>query len=70
MKVVYMYDLYHMHSISLSLYNGYKLNSYLTCFHQGFIAQLAEHHTSIVEVMGLNPVGASEFFLSFLYNCF
>ena len=51
-------------------YNGYKLNSHLTCFWRGFIAQLVEHRTGIVEVMGSNPVRASEFFLGFICNCF
>ena len=37
----------------------YKLNSLLTCFQQGFIAQLVEHRTSIAEVMGSNPIEAS-----------
>ena len=40
----------------------------LTCFRQGFIAQLVEHRTGIADVMGLNPVGASEFFLGFICN--
>ena len=35
----------------------------LTCFRRGFIAQSVEHRTDIVEVMGSNPVGASEFLL-------
>ena len=66
----YMYDLYHIHFTSFSSYNGYKLNSHLTCFLRGFIAQLVEHHhTSITEVMGLNPIRASEFFLGFICNC-
>ena len=30
----------------------YKLYSHLTCFQQGFIAQLVEHHTGIAEVNG------------------
>ena len=34
------------------------------------VAQSVEHHTSIAEAMGSNPVGASEFFLGFLCNCF
>ena len=38
----------------------------MTCFQQGFIAQSVEHHTSIAEVIGLNPLGASEFFLGFI----
>ena len=32
------------------------------CFQRGFTAQLEEHRTGIAEVLGLNPVGASEFF--------
>ena len=32
-------------------------------------AQLVEHRTGITEVVGLNPVGASEFFLGFICNC-
>ena len=35
-----------MHIISLSSYNGHKLNSLLTCFQKGFIAQLLEHCTT------------------------
>ena len=57
-------------------YNGYKLNSQLTCSRGGFIAQSVEHCTGITEVMGLNPVEASEFFsglclylLKLLHNC-
>ena len=42
----------------------------MTCFQQGFIAQLVEHHNGITEVMGSNPVRASEFFLGFICNCF
>ena len=52
--------------MSLSSYNGYKLNSLLTYSQRGFIAQLLEHCTGITEV----PLGASEFFLGFLCNCF
>ena len=54
---------------SFSSYNGYKLNSHLTCFRRGFIAQSAEHRTGIAEVMGSNPVGTSEFFLGFICSC-
>ena len=50
-------------------YNRYKLNSQLTCSRGGFIAQLVEHRTSIAEVMGSNPIGASDFFLGFLCTC-
>ena len=65
-SAVHSYDLYCIHIMS---YNGYKLNSHLTCFQWGFIAQLVEHCTGIVEDMGPNPVGASEFFLGFICNC-
>ena len=34
-----------------------------------FIDQSVEHRTGIAEVMGSNPVGASEFFLNFICNC-
>ena len=44
------------------------LNWHLTCFQRGFIAQSVEHHTGIAEVLGSNPVGASEFFLGFICN--
>ena len=53
----------YIHIMSFSSYNGYKLNSHLTCFQRGFIAQLVEHRTDIAEVMGLNPVGASGLYL-------
>ena len=49
--------------------NGYKLNSHLTCFRWGFIARLVEDRTGIAEVMRLNPVETSEFFLGFIRNC-
>ena len=45
-------------------YNGYKLNSHLTYFWRGFIAQSVEHRTGIVEVMGLNPIGAWALFVT------
>ena len=32
-------------------------------------SSVVEHHTGIAEVMGSNPVGASEFFLGFICNC-
>ena len=37
------------HLISLSSYDGYKLNLLLACFQQGFIAQLVEDCTGITE---------------------
>ena len=45
------------------------INSHSTCFQQGFIAQSVEHCAGITEVMGLNPVRVSEFFLGFICNC-
>ena len=63
-----LYNLYHIHFTSFTSYNGDNLNSQLTCFRRGFIAQSVEHRTGIAEVMGSNPVGASEFFLGFLCN--
>ena len=41
----------------------------LICFERGFIAQLVEHRTGVVEVMGSTSVEASDFFLGFLCNC-
>ena len=46
---------------SLHITDGYKLNSHLTCFQRGFIAQLVEHHTGIMEVVGS--------ILGFICNC-
>ena len=44
--------------------------SHLTCFLRGFIAQSVDwHRTGIAEIMGPNPVEASEFFLGFICNC-
>ena len=62
-------DLYHIHFTSFSSCNGYKLNLHLTCFRRGFIAQSVESHIGIAEVMGLNPVGDSEFWVFFICNC-
>ena len=61
--------LYHLQTISISSYNGYKLNALLTYYERGFIAQSVEHRNGIAEVMGSNPVGPSEFFLAFICNC-
>ena len=41
----------------------------MPCFRQGFIAQLVEHCTSIVEVVGSNPIGDSEFFWALFCIC-
>ena len=40
LSVVHIYDLYHVHIISVSSYNRYKLYSLLTCFQWVVIAQL------------------------------
>ena len=63
------WDIIHMYTLSHYLH-GYKLNSLLTYFQQGFIAQLVEHCTDIAEVMSSNPFEASVFFLGFLCDCF
>ena len=60
----------HVHITPFSSYNGYKWNLHLTCFQQGFIAQLVEHQTSITEVMGSNPVEASKKNSGLSWNCF
>ena len=46
-------------------------SSQLTCSRGGFIAQSVEHRPGLAEVMGLNPVEASDFFsgLSLYLNC-
>ena len=59
--ILYLQFIYMIYSKCTALpspYNGYKLNSLLTYFQRGFIAQLVEHHTGITEVMGSNPVEA------------
>ena len=52
-----------MHFTLFSSCNGYKLNSHLTCFQRGFIAQSVEHHTGITEIM------VSNFFWALFCNC-
>ena len=39
LSAVHSYDLCHVHIMSFSSYNRCKLNSHLTCFQRGFIAQ-------------------------------
>ena len=68
LSAVHSHDLYNIHFRSFSSYNWYKLNSHSTCFRRGFIAQSVEHRTGIAKVVGLNPVGDSEFFLGFICN--
>ena len=64
-----LYYLYHIHFTAFSSYNGYKLNSHVTCFRPGFIAQPVENRTGVAEAMGSNPIGASIFYLGFIRNC-
>ena len=52
LSAVHSYDLYHVHFTPFSSSNGYKLNSHLTCFLRGFVAQSVEHRAGIAEVMG------------------
>ena len=68
LSVEHSYNLYHIHIMPFSSHDGYKLNSHLTCFQRGFIAQSVKHRTGIAEVMGSNSVGASGFFLGFICN--
>ena len=70
LSTVHTFLSYTVHIMSFSSYNGYELSLHLTCLQRGFIAQLLEHCAGVTEVMGLNFVGASEFFLSFICNCF
>ena len=48
---------------------AYKMQVRLRESLQFILLQSVEHRTVITEVMGSNPVGASEFFLGFLCNC-
>ena len=67
LSAVHSYDLYHIHFMSFSSYNGYKLNSHLTCFRRGFIAQSVEHRTGIAEAMGSIPVEPQNFYCEGLF---
>ena len=72
----FYYSKFHSHSLVINItkitsesdprqlqrYIVYKLNSHLTCFQRGFIAELVELRTGIAEVVDSNPVGDSEFF--------
>ena len=51
--------------ISLSSYNGYKLNSLLTCFNEASQLSIFSIGTGIAQVIGSNPVEASDFFSDF-----
>ena len=55
--------------MSFSSYNGYKLNSHLTCFQQGFITQLVEASHRYRGGHGFESPWSLIFFLGFLCNC-
>ena len=59
---IYIYDM-----IYLTLFMGINWTALLTYFQQGFIVQLVEHCTSIIEVTFWNPVEA--FFRGYHGNC-
>ena len=59
----------HIHITSFSSYNGYKLNSHLTCSRRGFIAQSAEHRTGIAEVIGSKSRWSLRIFCGLFCNC-
>ena len=46
---------------SFAFFYGYITNSQFHQLPDGFIAQLVQHHTSIAEVTGLNPIQAELF---------
>ena len=46
----------------------YYIKTVLPTISANFIAQV-ERHTGITEVMALNPIEASDFFLGFVCNC-
>ena len=51
-------------SLHFTLHGRYELNKLTSLPMRGFIAQLVEHRTGIVEVMGSNPVEALIFSVS------
>ena len=58
----YKYELFHINFTSFHSTGRYELNKLTLLAIYGFIAQLVEHRTGIVEVAGLNPVEALIFF--------
>ena len=65
---VHIYELFRIYIISF-LTGGYELNKLTSLPMNGFIAQLVEHRTGIMEVTGSNPVEALIFFRLLLSNC-
>ena len=67
-SVKFIYGSFHIHYI-ISLLSRENMNSQLTSLPMcGFIAQLVEHRTGIVEVTGSNPVEAQIFFQASLFQ--
>ena len=67
LDIISIFSTAHKEYKSFSSHNRYTvLNSCLTCFKQGFIAQSVEHCTGIT---GLHRIGASEFWGGFICNC-
>ena len=65
----YKYELFHITFTSFHCTGRYELNKLTSLPMCGFIAQLVEHRTGIVEVTGSNPVEALIFFkLTLLSN--
>ena len=60
----FIYTSYHF-----TLHGRYELNKLTSVPMCGFIAQLEEHRTGIMEVTGSNPVEALIFFRLLLSNC-
>ena len=58
----YKYEFVHINFTSFHCAGRYELNKLTLLAIYGFIAQLVEHRTGIVEVAGLNPVEALIFF--------
>ena len=65
---VQIYELFHIYFSSFHSSRENELNKLTSLPVCGFIAQLVEHRTGIVEVTGSNPVEALIFFL-LLSNC-
>ena len=65
----YKYELFHINFTSFHCAGRYELNKLTSLPTCGFIAQLVEHRTGIVEVTGLNPVEALIFFRLLLSSC-
>ena len=65
----YNFDLFHTNFTSFHCTGRYELNKLTSLPMCGFIAQLVEHRTGIVEVTGSNPVEALIFSRLLLSSC-